>query len=540
MAGNVKWNIESNLKEHADDAIKAAKGIRKLLDEEKKSDAVLKKKLRSEREQEKQRKKLDRLNKTAIRNEKALTRETAMAAKATARDAQAKERSARASATLAAKDAALLDRVRSRQRRLRGGGVSRGGRSGVGGQLKGLATIATVAKGAHLIEQSFSKSADAANELSSSITPLIALGDNAKDIRKISDEVNTMRVVYGATADEVSQLKFNIQSGGAALDKATQNNIRNMSLLSNQVAGFDTDSISKAALKSFNIFGKEIGSVTDVFNKFVITASDADANINEMAQSLPELFAAAKGVGSSMDDTLASVIALTPNAGTASKAIINLRNMFLRLEKAQIAGVLSAKDFRGQLEELKTKDVGTQMKIMEIEGFSAFTALTGAAGIFDSSLEKLSAKTGNLIAEMGKLRDEADPAFKISKQLKSFEEEKKITRGGPGAASVAGELSERTDQFLSGLTGAVLQAASLLSKGASFSPGVLAANVLGAGDVFGEASDSLSGQAETEFVNANLSRMNANQLKSERMQQQTALSLQKSNASTLKKSKEQL
>jgi len=405
------------------------------------------------------------------------------------------------------------------------------------GQVKGLITAYAGARGIQLITDSFKESAAAAMELSDAMTPLVALGDNVKNFKAVADEVNTLRTVFGATAGEVSELTFNVQSGGAALDKMTRDGIKRMSLLANKVAGFDTGSISKAALKSFNIFGKEVGSVTDVFNKFVITASDADANINELSGSMPELFAAAKGVGAGMDEALSSIIALTPSAGGASKAMIQLRNMFLILKDSQLKGTIQAENFKDQLIELGELPLAQQMQIMGRETFSSFTALTGATDIFQASMEKLGNTTGNTLLEMKKLRGEADIAFKIAQKLARFEEEKKIARGTDEAVLASAEIDQRTDQLSSAFKGALLEVAGFIAKGASYTPVALGAQALGGGDPLSEISGTLSAQAETEFVVSNLSRMNANQIASERRQQQTSLQLNKASGKSLQNNK---
>ena len=407
------------------------------------------------------------------------------------------------------------------------------GMSGVAKKLGGaLIGAATAGKAMQIIGDSFKSSSAAAMELSDAMTPLIALGDNAKNYRAVANEVNTLRQVFGATASEVSELTFNIQSGGAALDKTTQDGIKNMSLLSNRVAGFDTSSISKAALKAFNIFGKEVGSVTDVFNKFVITASDADANINELAGSMPELFAAAKGVGSSMDETLASVIALTPSAGGANKAMIQLRNMFLILKDAQLKGIITATDFKNQLVELGELPLAKQMQLMGRETFSSFTALTGATDIFESSMDKLSTTTGNALLKMKGLREEASLAFKISEKMAKFEQEKSIFKASDDAVATQSEFSERLDQFTSGLTGVLLKVGGFVSKGIDPTAGLLTNN---AGIDLG---NSMIEQGETEFVLSNLSRMNANQIRADKLQANTALQINKATQKTQKNAKE--
>ena len=268
-------------------------------------------------------------------------------------------------------------------------------------QMAGLVTVFAGAQGVQLIGDSFANSAAKAMELSDAMTPLVALGDNASNFRAISDEIHTLRQVFGATAAEASELTFNIQSGGAALDKTTKEGIKQMSLLANKVAGFDLGGISKAALKTFNIFGKEAGTVTDVFNKFVITASDADASINDLAGSIPELLAAAKGVGGTFEEALSSIIALTPSAGSASVAITQLRNMFVRLKSAQVDGTLTATNFKDQLVELSKLDTAAQLKTMGLEGFGAFQALTGATEIFEQSMVKLGTNTENEIITRG-------------------------------------------------------------------------------------------------------------------------------------------
>jgi len=408
------------------------------------------------------------------------------------------------------------------------------------GQIGGLVTAYAGARGIQLITDSFKESAAAAMELSDAMTPLVALGDNAKNFKAVADEVNALRALFGASAAEVSNLTFNVQSGGAALDKMTQNGIKRMSLLASEVAGIDTGSISKAALKSFNIFGKEVGSVTDVFNKFIVTASDADANINELSMSMPELFAAAKGVGSSMDEALASIIALTPSAGGASKAMIQLRNMFLILKDAQLKGTIQAETFKDQLVELGELPLAKQMQLMGRETFSSFTALTGATDIFESSMQKLGSTTGNTLLEMKKLREESDVAFKISRQLARFEEQKKIAKSSDEAVSVGGEFGERSDQIASLLKGALLKVASGFSEITSYTPQALLLNATGGGDVFGDLGNTLSDQSGTEFVNANLSRMNANQIASERRQEQTSIQLKKASGNSLKSKKENM
>jgi len=540
--GEVKFNLDTNIKQKTAELKEGAMAMRQVVNEAERADRQIAKNVKAGRTQSAQKTKLVKTNKKLALTEKQVARETEKAARATERDTKAKLRSAAATETLAARENRRFDR----NKRLRAAKAKRdressfGGRAGAFGKKAYaggggvVAAAAAVAVAGRLINNSFSEAAAAAMELDNAMTPLVALGENAKNYRAVSDEINTMRLVFGATAEQASQLKFNIQSGGAALDEMTKRGIRDMTLLANQVGGFDTDAISKAAIKSFNIFGKEVGSVTDVFNKFIITASDADANINELAMSMPELFAASKGVGSSMDESLAAIIALTPSAGGASKAMIQLRNMFIILKDAQLKGTLQSKVFKDQLVELGELPLAKQMQLMGRETFSSFTALTGATDIFESSMTKLQTTTGNALLEMKGLREEASEAFRITQQMKRFNEEKKIARGSDEAVSVGSELDERMDQFAAGFVGSLMKAGAVLAKTVHYTGAGLVS------DSFSELGETLSSQGENEFIQANLSRMNANQLHSERMQQQTSIQLNKSGGKTHKKNKEDI
>lgn len=410
-------------------------------------------------------------------------------------------------------------------------GKATGEMSGMSKAAKGLKTqMAALAAGfgaSRLIEaagDSFRDSAAAAMELSDAMTPLVALGDNVKNFKAVQGEVNTLRELFGASAAEVSELTFNIQSGGAALDKTTKEGIKQMSLLSNKVAGFDLGGISKAALKTFNIFGKEAGSVTEVFNKFVITASDADASINDLAGSLPEVLAAAKGVGSSFDEVLASIIALTPSAGSANVAMTQLRNLFVRLEKAQINGTIRSKEFNQQLKELSRLPVKEQLKAVGEEGFASFNALANSTEAFDGAITKLQGNTGNLVKEMKKFREESDAAFAVSQKLAQIEQQKQIAAASEEAVSVGAEFGQRADQFLSGLEATALFVGTGLTD--------LAALLAGGGltetgrGLLGTA-ETLRSQREQAEIQANLSRMGAEDIRAERNNRNMALQLSK-------------
>jgi len=540
--GEVTFNLDTNIKQKTAELKEGAMAMRKVTTEAQKADRQIDKNIKAGRKQSTVNKFLAKERKAEAAALKRSARETAAATRATERDAKAKVRSARASSRLADREAALMSRIRGRQSALRKqqrAGSLRGragafGKQAYSGGRGIVAGAAAVAVAGRLINNSFSESTAAAMELNDAMTPLVALGENAKNYKEVTAEINNMRTVFGVTADQASQLKFNIQSGGAALDKMTQDGIRNMTLLGNQVAGWDIDATSKLGTKTFNIYGKAVGSVSDVFNKFVVTGSDADATMNEMAIQMPELMAAAKGVGVGFDEVLASVITLTPSAGKASVAINQLRNMFMILKKAQLDGIITATIYKDQLKEFGKLPIGTQMQLMGRETLAASVVMTASTDKVTASMEKLKSATGNSLVEMKKLREDASEAFRITQQMKRFTEEKKIARGSDEAVSVGSEFDERMDQFAAGFVGSLMKAGAVLANITHYTGAGLVS------DSFSELGETLSSQGENEFIQANLSRMNANQLHSERMQQQTSIQLNKSGGKTHKKNKENI
>ena len=395
------------------------------------------------------------------------------------------------------------------------------GMSGVAKKLGGaLLGVASAGKAMQLIGDSFSSSTASAMELSDAMTPLIALGDNAQNYKQVSEQITMLRENFGATAEEVSQLKFNIQSGGAALDDMTKNGITQMSLLSKQVAGIDTSLMSKAALKAFNIFGKEAGNVVDVFNKFAMTADRADAGFNDLAGTLPEVMSAAKSVGGSFEEALGAAITLTAKAGDARSALTNLRNMFVALDKAQKEGIITAKEFSGRLKQFGELDSLQKLKIAGSAGVASFNALSTSVGTYKEQVKDLRGVTGNLFSDMKKYRLEADKAFAVQTKLNKFEQQKKTIESSDEAVIASTQFELATEQFMTGLTALALKVGGSAIKMAEYSPVGAVLNKV-TDNSLETSSSALFGQAEIEDMKWHLAGRSAREIANERNTRQT-------------------
>lgn len=452
----VKFNIDSNLKEHASDAVDAARAERKLVGEVQKSDRALVKKLKSERAQATQRKKLNALDKKAIANEKALTRATTAAKKATERDARAKERSARASANLAAKEERLMSSVRSRQRNLRAQQRERSIGARSGRALSGAATTGGIAAVGIAATAAASGIRDASAEalgFADTMTALLSLGDNAKNFEKVKASVESLSISSGKSVKEISNAMFTLQSATANLSQSIRDDLLAESIELSKANGTELEPTLNALTTTYQIYGKEVKNVADLQNKLQLTQQRGKLTFQDLATFLPDVASAAQAMGFSLNEVNAALAVATVKGGRSDKTFTGLRNVFLRIEDAEKKGIKLTGKFSDKLEQLSNVDKNTLKELFGAESIAVINNLVAGTADFNKELEITKNIRGDIAAQTLAARAANDPFFALSESTKRKEQITAKMKRDPETAKIAADLKAQWEVYTTMMAG---------------------------------------------------------------------------------------
>jgi len=262
----------------------------------------------------------------------------------------------------------------------------------------------------------FDSASKQARSFTDAITGLVALGG---DINGIKDAVNSLSVETGVMAADVANAMFVIQSGSAGAGKAIQDELLRNSINLSKVWGTDLATSSDALTTMFNIYGKEVGSVTALTNKLNFASIEGKTTFQEIATLLPAVASTAKAFGTDFDDLVATIIAATKEGGNASVTFTGIRNSLAALEEAEKKGIKTSGTLAERFIQLKKAGVPL-LEIFGREGLATGQTIISAAqsGALQRSAATSRGQTGDAVASRLKTRMGEDAQFRLAEQLK--------------------------------------------------------------------------------------------------------------------------
>jgi len=257
----------------------------------------------------------------------------------------------------------------------------------------GVFAIGTIFSG---IKESLSETRQETIKFEDELTALLSLGENARNISAIKNEVVALSTAWGLARSEVINSMFDIQSGASSLGKEMRDSIRKEAFELVKATGVDLPTATKVLIKSWNIYGKELKDVNETQNKLFKAAEIGFLTFNDLAVLLPDVASAAKTFGYSFDEVLGGLATATQKGGKTEKTFTGIRNVFLRMDKALQMGVVTQGSFLDQIEQLSKVDPRTLTKIFGAEAIAAISTLVESSGALKDNTQAIATSFGDL------------------------------------------------------------------------------------------------------------------------------------------------
>ena len=275
------------------------------------------------------------------------------------------------------------------------------------------------------LSQGMEKISEKTVQFEDELTGLLHLGKNVENIVAIKGAVLDMSGAFGISRKLIADTMFSLQSGASDLAKEIRDNLLKESIMLNKVTGATLPTSLKVLMKTYRIYGKELGSVTNAANKLVKIEQEAELNFEEMGGYLPDVMAAAKQFGYTIDEVGAALMVMTKGLGKTEKTMTATRNIFLKINDAEKLGIELTGDFTNKIKQLSEAASPEQLK--KIFGIEAIAG----AGILVAEVDNLAKAHATLKKEQGdilknkylaRLEDEAYRYSEISKSIKEMNE----------------------------------------------------------------------------------------------------------------------
>jgi len=170
------------------------------------------------------------------------------------------------------------------------------------------------------------------------IRPTAALGDNAKNIAKIRNEILSTSVGFGIGAQETADGLFMLDSALGGFDEKVKSAIKDQALLTAALGG-DFNVAVSAGSSLWLIYGDQLKAAgieaDDMMGKLAKVADLAKATPEQIGKFGLRVFAAGKARGFEFEKVGAAIPFATGISGSAQVATRNLANMITRLGKAE-------------------------------------------------------------------------------------------------------------------------------------------------------------------------------------------------------------
>ncbi len=286
------------------------------------------------------------------------------------------------------------------------------------------------------VVEGFKAAIQATIQFEDEMTGLLSLGENVNNIDAVKKSVLDMSAGFGIAKREIADAMFNLESGSAGLGKAIQDDILKRTVQLVKVTGTDMPTAMNSLLKSYRIFGDETNTVERIQSKLFKTAELGFLTFTDMAVLMPDLEAAAKTFGFSMDEVGGAVITATQKMGRTQVTLTALRNVFLSMTAAQKQGVDMTGNFIENVQKLSEMDPDILLKLFGKRTVTAIGVLVDDTAALEKNIKAVASVEGEIVSEklMARLSDNARKFAEISKTLREATENAKVVSFSPGAS----------------------------------------------------------------------------------------------------------
>lgn len=316
--------------------------------------------------------------------------------------------------------------------------ASRGFSSSIANFAAGFASFAALGS---VIRGTFEQLAEGrrlALDFEKSILDLSSVGENAKDLGKLRKEVLDLSAAMGRTPGDVAKLKFFIQSGTAGLDASTVQQIEQATLNLSKLTVADPSNLAGALIKTFQIYGDELNTVTVLQDKLFATAEKGFVEMDQLAQFITRALPAYKAFGFELNEVLGMISLGTRIGGRADEVFTQVRNIALRLPDAkEKAGIDLKGSLVEQLQQLRDVDPLTLKEIFGLDTFSFIKTITDKTAELKGEIASYGDVAGGVMQRItDRSKDATASMAEMANAMKQALQNQQTTAGAsPGLAN---------------------------------------------------------------------------------------------------------
>lgn len=358
-----------------------------------------------------------RVAEEAIRDAKRVAREELREAKRVARE---KERDLKMQESQRGAIGSLLGRT------------AWGAAMGVAGYA-GVAGVGNVIRGAvDGINQFVDKRAD----LERTAAPLMALGNNASNMKQVRSEIINIGATLGRTNEEVVGFLESMDSISGSMSPEKMAEVKKESMELAELFGTDLQTAMRLLAKTQITYGDSFDSMNQAQNKMLLIQDKADVSFSEMALRMPELMANAKPLGITFDEVGAAIMATTAALGSAENAFTGTRNAIMIIQDAekegiQLTGTLS--DKLSQLYDIAMRGDQVLLELFKRDPLAAGATMVAKRNEIQAYIKDLEAMSSAEDLAADKIAQKfEDPVYSASR-LRDFD--KAIIENAPNVAA---------------------------------------------------------------------------------------------------------
>lgn len=263
------------------------------------------------------------------------------------------------------------------------------------------------------LSETFGPATRLATDFSTAMAKIRTNVDNPGDVPALANQVRELNREFGTGVTRNAEALYDIVSAGIT---DTGRAVETLAV-ANKLAVGGLTSVAVAAdglTSTLNAYGAAAGSATDVADTFFISSLAGKSSIDELAAGIGQVAPLAAQTGTSLQDLLAGVAALTLGGAKTSEAITQLRAILTAVikpskEAATLAdelglnfslAAIKSQGFAGFLEQVTQATGGSADKLAILlgstEAINGALALTGSQSVqFADILDQMANRAGS-------------------------------------------------------------------------------------------------------------------------------------------------
>ncbi|WP_080902953.1 phage tail tape measure protein [Parabacteroides sp. Marseille-P3160] len=239
---------------------------------------------------------------------------------------------------------------------------------------------------------------------------------NAKDMEFFKDSAISMSKTSTKSANEIAEA---FQLIGGSSDELLKNkkalvDVTNQAIILSEAAGIDVPSAAQALIGSINQMGVSADKAAEFVNILAAGAGNGAAEIPYLNDAIFKAGGTASATGVQFNELVAAIETMAPKITEASTAGLNLRNIFLTLERSTNKNLRpSVVGFTKALDNLAAKQLNVT-KLTEMFGKENVTGALALLQNINMYHDMIGAVTGTNMAleQQAIVNDNADASLK--------------------------------------------------------------------------------------------------------------------------------